>query len=132
MKPTKRHLESIIRQSLRDLDQVCREHTGLSHRQIYNWLCRNDHILPGQKYYLVNPIDAYESLFCISWEKMHTHYTPHLKKWDRREFVKDVERTTEPGREAQQQLDAVQELEVQAKRRFLLNAEKSSQKHGNH
>jgi len=95
---TKTHYKQIIRQSMWDLNQVCLKHTELTYRRIYNWLRKEGDI--EEKYYLRNPIDAYEILHVVSWERIGRDYTPHLNKWNQSEFLEDVERVTEPGREA--------------------------------
>lgn len=97
---TKSHYKRIIRQSMRDLNQVCVKHTELTYRRIYNWLIREGDIDDNEKYYLTNPLDAYEILHTISWPRIGRDYTPHLKQWDQREFMEEVTRATEPGIEA--------------------------------
>jgi len=97
---TKKEYDRVIKQSMQDLNQVCLKHTHLTWRRIYNWLKREGDILEDEIQYLTNPIDAYEIAYCVSWERIGTDYTPHLPKWDQGQFIKDVRRVTEPGREA--------------------------------
>lgn len=97
---TKTHYRRIIRQSMWDLNEVCLTHTELTYRRIYNWLCREGDIDIDDKYYLHNPLDAYEILHVVSWKRIGRDYTPHLNKWNQNEFLQDVTRVTAPGREA--------------------------------
>lgn len=101
MDKSRTHCNRIIKQSMRDLNQVCLKHTELTYRRIYNWLRREGVIMEDDIYYLRNPIDACDILFTeVSWERIGRDYTPHLKQWDQNEFLEDVKRVTEPGREA--------------------------------
>ena len=97
---TKTHYQRIIRQSMLDLNVVCLKHTELTYRRIYNWLRKEGDIMEDDKYYLRNPLDAYEILHTVYWERIGRDYTPHLKQWDQSEFLQDVAQATAPGREA--------------------------------
>lgn len=117
------HYDKIIRQSMWDLNKVCIKHTQLTHRRIYNWLIREGDILEGDIYYLRNPIDAYEILFNVSWERIGRCYNPPLHKWNQSEFLDDVAQATEPGKEAMWRRLDLDDPEAMAEHQASINEE---------